>query len=406
MAVTKMSNMINPEVMGAMIGAKIDALLKLTPYAKVDTTLVGVPGDTKTVPSWNYIGDAEDVAEGAEVGLSTLTASSTTFTIKKAMKAVGITQEAVNSGLGNPIGQAETQLAKSIAGKVDSDVLDAVYKGKNVYAASTLAGIAYGGIVDAVAKFEDEEDGIEKLKHISFQIRKGEIYGIAGVEGNGQSQISEAITGLLDYRSGTITVNGEDVKGKSIRKIREMGVSHVSEDRMTYGIAADSGVKDNVISDRYYKKEFNKGLFLDDKKINNLADQLIKDFLIKCDNRDSAVRMLSGVNMQKVVTAREFSNSPHLVVANQPTRGVDVGATEFIRKKIVQLRDDGTAVLLISADLNEVLELSDSLIVMHNGHIAAYIPDASKITDMELGEYMLGVKEQTPEEIARVAYDR
>lgn len=166
MAVTKMANMINPEVMGAMIGAKIDALLKLTPYAKIDRTLVGVPGDTKTVPSWNYIGDAEDVAEGAEVGLSTLKASSTTFTIKKAMKAVGITQEAVNSGLGNPIGQAETQLAKAIAGKVDNDVLDAVYKGKNLYAASTLAAIAYGGLVDAIAKFEDEEDGVDKVLFI------------------------------------------------------------------------------------------------------------------------------------------------------------------------------------------------------------------------------------------------
>lgn len=163
MAVTKLNNLINPEVMGAMIGAKIDAQLKLTPYAKVDTTLVGVPGDTKTVPSWNYIGDAENVAEGAEVGLSTLTASSTTFTIKKAMKAVGITQEAVNSGLGNPIAQAETQLAKAIAGKVDNDVLDAVYTGKNIYAASTLAAIAYGGLVDAIAKFEDEEDGIDKV---------------------------------------------------------------------------------------------------------------------------------------------------------------------------------------------------------------------------------------------------
>lgn len=167
MAVTKMANMINPEVMGAMIGAKIDALLKLTPYAKIDRTLVGVPGDTKTVPSWNYIGDAEDVAEGAEVGLSTLKASSTTFTVKKAMKAVGITQEAVNSGLGNPIGQAETQLAKAIAGKVDNDVLDAVYTGKNVYAASTLAAIAYGGLVDAIAKFEDEEDGIDKVIFIN-----------------------------------------------------------------------------------------------------------------------------------------------------------------------------------------------------------------------------------------------
>ena len=111
MALTKMENMINPEVMGPMINAKIEALAKLTPYARIDTTLQGVPGDTKTIPSWKYIGDADDVAEGEEVGLTTLQASSTTFTIKKAMKAVGITQEAVNSGLGNPIGQAELQLA-------------------------------------------------------------------------------------------------------------------------------------------------------------------------------------------------------------------------------------------------------------------------------------------------------
>lgn len=243
------------------------------------------------------------------------------------------------------------------------------------------------------------------VDNISFSVRKGEILGVAGVEGNGQSQISEAITGLLGFQNGSITVNGVDVKGKSIRRIREMGVSHVSEDRMTYGVASTSGVKDNVISDRYYKKEFNKGLLMDKKKIEDLSDRLIKEFLIKCDDRDRAVKMLSGGNMQKVVVAREFSNNPKLVIANQPTRGIDVGATEFIRKRLVELRDEGTAVLLISADLNEVLELSDSLIVMNEGHIAAYIPDASSISDMELGEYMLGVKKQTPEEIARVAYD-
>lgn len=167
MPMTKMSNMINPEVMGDMINAKIEALLKLTPYARVDTTLQGVPGDTKTVPSWDYIGDAEDIAEGAEVGLTGMTASSATFTIKKAMKSVGLTQEAVNSGLGNPIGQAETQLAKSIAGKVDNDVLDAAYTGTNIYAASTLAAIGYDSIVDAVTKFNDEEDGIEKVMFIN-----------------------------------------------------------------------------------------------------------------------------------------------------------------------------------------------------------------------------------------------
>lgn len=166
MAVTKKSDIIIPEVMGKMINAKIEALAKITPYAKVDTTLQGVPGDTKTVPSWNYIGDAEDVAEGEEVEVSKLTASSTQFTIKKAMKSVGITQESINSGLGNPVGQAEAQLAKSIAGKLDKDVLEAALTSKNVVDLSTQV-INYDAIVEAVSQFEDEEDGIEKVMFIS-----------------------------------------------------------------------------------------------------------------------------------------------------------------------------------------------------------------------------------------------
>ena len=165
--VTKKLNVIIPEVMGEMINAKIEALAKITPYAKVDTTLVGVAGDTKTVPSWNYVGDAVDVAEGEEVATSKLTASSTTFTIKKAMKSISITQEAVNSGLGNPIGQAETQLAKAIVGKVDNDLLDAVLATSNVVDVSATSAIAYKSIVDGVTKFEDEEDGIEKVMFIS-----------------------------------------------------------------------------------------------------------------------------------------------------------------------------------------------------------------------------------------------
>ena len=165
MAVTTMNNMVNPQVMGDMINAKIEALAKITPYAKVDTTLQGVPGDTKTVPSWNYIGDAVDVAEGVEVDLTAMSASTTTFTIKKAMKSVGLTQEAINSGLGNPVGQAESQLAKSIVGKVDNDVLEAALTATNIQ--DTKAVIGYAGIVDAVTKFEDEEDGIEKVMFIS-----------------------------------------------------------------------------------------------------------------------------------------------------------------------------------------------------------------------------------------------
>lgn len=166
---TKTNDIINPEVMGDMIEAKIDALCKITPYAKVDTTLQGVPGDTKTVPSWNYIGDADDFdpEAGGEIETTKLTASSTTFTIKCAGKSVGIYQTAINSGLGDPVGQAETQLAKSIVGKVDNDVLDAAYTGSNIYEADTLAVIGYNGVVDANAKFEDEEDGIEKVMFIN-----------------------------------------------------------------------------------------------------------------------------------------------------------------------------------------------------------------------------------------------
>ena len=156
MAVTMMKDIVNPEVMGDMIGAKVEAMLKLTKYAKLDTTLQGVAGDTKTVPSWNFIGEASDVAEGAEVDLTAMTASTKTFQIKKAMKAVGISQEAVNSGLGNPIGQAETQLAKAIASKVDADVLAALLTATAVSGNGT-AGISYNGIVDAVGVFNEEE---------------------------------------------------------------------------------------------------------------------------------------------------------------------------------------------------------------------------------------------------------
>ena len=165
---TKLGDIINPQVMGDMINAKIEAQLKITPYAKVDTTLQGVPGDTKTVPSWNYVGDAEDFnpEDGNEMSTTKLTASSTTFTIKCAGKSISILQTAINSGLGDPIGQAETQLSKSVAGKVDNDVLSAAYTSQTVVAPSTLAAIAYNGIVDAVTKFEDEEDGIDKVMFI------------------------------------------------------------------------------------------------------------------------------------------------------------------------------------------------------------------------------------------------
>ena len=141
------------------------------------------------------------------------------------------------------------------------------------------------------------------------------------------------------------------------------------------------------------------------KAIHEESDRLIKDYTVLCKSRQQKVQMLSGGNIQKVVVAREFSSDPELIIADQPTRGIDVGATEFIRKKLVELSRKGAAVLLVSADLNEVMELSDSLIVMYGGQIAAYFEDTSMLTDEIMGEYMLGLKRQSDEEIRRVCHE-
>lgn len=244
-----------------------------------------------------------------------------------------------------------------------------------------------------------DETGKAILSNINFTVRKGEILGIAGVEGNGQRELIELITGLEKYHEGEISIDGQEIKNLSIKEIRSLGASHISEDRMVFGAAGEASIEENIISDRFDSKELNKGGLLSMSKIHSMVKELIKDYRVKCDNQDQPVKMLSGGNIQKVVVAREFSSNPKLIVANQPTRGIDVGATEFIHKKLVELRDEGTGVLLISADLNEAMELSDSLMVMYGGEIVAYFKDSSKVTEEELGKYMLGIKKQSPEEI-------
>ena len=243
------------------------------------------------------------------------------------------------------------------------------------------------------------------VNNVSFDVRKGEILGIAGVEGNGQKELVDLLFGFSVADSGTAEVNGQNISGLSQQKLRELGISLVPEDRMLYGIAAGASIEENIISDRCREKRFNNGPLFNMKAIHAETDRLIKDFTVLCKSHSQPVGMLSGGNIQKVVVAREFSNNPVLIIADQPTRGIDVGATEFIRKKLVDLSRSGIAVLLISADLNEVMELSDSLIVMHNGKIAAYFDDTSKLTDEIMGEYMLGLKLQSPEEIGRVCHD-
>ena len=243
------------------------------------------------------------------------------------------------------------------------------------------------------------------LDKISFDVRRGEILGIAGVEGNGQKELVDMLFGFLTPNAGSVTVQDENILGLPQQKLRSKGISLVPEDRMLYGIAASASIEENLISDRSAEKRLNHGPLFNMKAIHEEADRLIEDYTVLCKSRKQQVGMLSGGNIQKVVVAREFSGDPVLILADQPTRGIDVGATEFIRKKLVELSRSGIAVLLISADLAEVMELSDSLIVMHGGKIAAYFEDTSTLTDDVMGEYMLGLKHQSDEEIRRVCHD-
>lgn len=257
------------------------------------------------------------------------------------------------------------------------------------------------------------ETGKQVLDRISFSVRSGEILGIAGVEGSGQEELVELITGMkhLDKQGGEIQLRAVSqsteksepvsVRGMSVKKIRQKGISYIPEDRMVYGCAGHVSIRENLISSIYDSREINSGIFSNKKKIDQWVQNAVENYDIRCDSPQDEIGMLSGGNMQKVIVAREFSTSPAVLIADQPTRGVDVGAIEFIHRKIVEIRDKGCAVLLVSADLNEVLELADSIIVMCQGKISGYFPSAKELSEEELGYYMLGVKKQSEEELRR-----
>lgn len=242
------------------------------------------------------------------------------------------------------------------------------------------------------------------LKGVSFNVRRGEILGIAGVEGNGQRELIDCITGLDNPASGEIHIGGKPVVYDNPTKDRrDKKMAHIPEDRLTYGSMPDASIVDNLISNIYSDDEYNKGFLMDFDKLHALSDHLIADFEVKTDSKHTPIRMLSGGNIQKVVAAREMNEDMDILVADQPIRGIDVGTAALIHNKIVEKRNNGVAILLVSADINEVLELSDSLIVFYDGKISAYFKDASTVTEEELGLYMLGLKKMSDEEIAEVA---
>lgn len=229
--------------------------------------------------------------------------------------------------------------------------------------------------------------GKPKLNDVSLQVRSGEILCLLGVEGNGQQQAAECITGQIDY-AGSVRLLDNEVRGKSIKELRDLGLAHIPADRINMGTNQRASLHENLISIDYANQSY-CGL-LKDRQLQARSEQQLKDFLVKGE-KQTPISMLSGGNMQKVVVARELSTAPKLLVANQPTRGVDVGAIAFIHKKLVGLRDAGCAIILISADMSEVFALADRILVFHEGCIAAEVTDVQAVDEQQLGRYMLGI---------------
>ncbi|GAA4701263.1 ABC transporter ATP-binding protein [Brevibacillus fulvus] len=233
--------------------------------------------------------------------------------------------------------------------------------------------------------------GVDALKGISFEIRAGEILGIAGVEGNGQSELIEALTGLRKVKEGRILLSGKEITNQTPRTISESGLSHIPEDRHKRGLVLDFTMSENMVLETYFHPDFNKNGFLDFKAIDRHAAKLIEEFDVRTPSIHTPARALSGGNQQKAIIAREINKDPDLLIAAQPTRGLDVGAIEFIHRRLVEQRDKGKAVLLISLELDEVMNVADRIAVIYEGQIVGIV-NPKETSEQELGLMMSGGK--------------
>jgi simple sugar transport system ATP-binding protein len=240
------------------------------------------------------------------------------------------------------------------------------------------------------------------VDEINFQVYAGEVLGIAGVQGNGQTELVEAVTGLRPVEAGSIHLMGSDISNASPRKITELGSAHIPEDRQRAGLVLGFPVMDNLILNMYYQEPYASGIQMHWNKALTNANQLISDFDIRTPGAETKVGSLSGGNQQKVIVARELSRPLNLLVASQPTRGLDVGSIEYIHTQILKRRDDGVAVLLVSTELDEVLQLSDRIAVMYRGKIVAIVP-AEEASKNYIGLLMAGVSvEQAKEQVGDI----
>jgi simple sugar transport system ATP-binding protein len=274
--------------------------------------------------------------------------------------------------------------------ETDEQGLAAMMVGRDVILSVDKAPAKAGDVVlDVQGLSVLDERKLEAVRDVSFQVRAGEILGIAGVQGNGQTELVEALTGLREVQSGAINLLGESVPFLEPRFLVEHGLSHIPEDRQKHGLVLPYSIADNMVLNTYYESPFARGIQRDHNAVLENAERLVKQFDVRTPSALASAGTLSGGNQQKAIVARELGRPIKLLVANQPTRGLDVGSIEYIHSQIVMERDRGVAVLVVSAELDEIMSLADRIAVMYHGQIVATLP-TEQATREGLGLLMAG----------------
>lgn len=264
--------------------------------------------------------------------------------------------------------------------------------GREVGVKPKPAGIDFGPVLlELIDLWADSDRDVPALRGVSLQLRSGEILGLAGVSGNGQRELAEVITGLRRLSKGKVILSNEDITGRNPGKIMEHGLSYIPEERMRDGMIREFNISENAILREHNKKPFSRTGFLNFSVISEYAGDLVNKFNVKTPSLDTPAKNLSGGNIQKLILARELSRKPRVLVASQPTRGLDIGATEYIHLRLMEQREEGTATLLISEDLDEILALSDRIAVIYEGQIMDIL-ERQNASPENLGLLMAGVR--------------
>ncbi len=379
---------VNQKVSELSVGKRQKVEILKTLYRNAELIILDEPTSVLTPQETEKL--FEQLNGFKEMGHTILFISHKLEEVKKISDRITVMRNGVSKGTYNNEDITMAQLTNLIVGRdVDSDY--SVYKtedGKD------------GGYALKVEHLTMKHATKNVLNDVTFAVKNGEILGIAGVEGNGQVDLVKCIAGLQHVNfEGKIEICGKDATKMSVKERRKAGMAYIPEDRMGDGIAGSLPITDNIISTYFDREDINTKMSMDQKAIDKIADDLIEKFAVKTGSNKTKVESLSGGNVQKVVVAREYNTNSTLMIAEQPTHGIDIGSAELVHHQLIEMRNKGAGILLVSADLSEVMNVSDRILVMFDGEIAGYFPDARKVTDQELGMYMLGVNHQTTEEI-------